>query len=298
MRCNTLSLVSENLAPKRTIKRRTSPSTKAVAKQRTLARKQVAEGRKQIAATKRTLRKQTKDLQSQIERLLGEEYDSLAQAKRALKRESKPVKSKLPKKLKKAALKNIKSAVSSVTRAFTEKAVTLKHAPIEKPTKQTQPHIDVTPSQKFYSLRELRDGDRRKVTEYLDDRLNANALDKALLKPGESWAAQVSYTYTGLDGKTHTGYARTWNIFAGASALFRRLAGYVENAKISPTQKANWLNQVKILKFGGSGAQWTKEKEAERAKSNDRRKKVSKKLKAKTNKVKVKRVYKIPGKKG
>ena len=283
---------------KRTLKRRTTTTTKAVSKAasntRTLAKKQAADTKKQVAVTKRTLKRVASKVKKQannnelqfIESLLGEDFESLSQARAALKREvtiKKTVKKTLKKTnikaVKKQVLKKTENAIASVV----SKAIKAFN-PKDRPAKLSQPHIDVTARQKIYSLRDLRDGDRRKVMSYLEDRLNANALDKALLKPGERWAAQVSYKYTGLDGQIHTGYAKTYETYPGAYSLFKRLAGYITNAKITETQKASWLNQVKILKFDGPIEEWTAKKSAEKAKSDTRRGKVSKKLKKKGKK--------------
>lgn len=270
-------------------------------KQAANSRKQLAQSTKQIAATKRTLKRTTKsstNLLKEYNRLLGEDYDSLAAAKRAFKRETVSVKKAIPKQIKRTALKSIKSAVSSATKKAIEVTRSVVHPTPVSQSKQSQPHIDVSRNQKVYTLRDLRDGDKRNVLAYLDDRLNANALDKALLKPGEAWAAQVQYRYTGTDGKIHTGYAKTYQIYDSSYALFRKLAGYVENAKLTPNQKANWLLQIKIMKFGGSETEWKATKQAEKNTQDVRRKKVSKQLAKKGTKVKVKTLTKIPNKKG
>lgn len=266
-------------------------------------------GKQAILTTKRTLKRavsqgkkqqQNNELQY-IERLLGEDFENLSQARRAMTSEVKTLRRKAtkkekpivtfkqlskvlpkrltPKAIKKSALGVIKESVKQVTKAIVTQAKEIAH-----PFKQSQPHITVSPSAKIYTMRDLKDGDRRAIGEYLQDRLNANALDKVLLQPGESWAATVSYRYTATDGKVKTGYANTHHIYANAYALFKTLSGYVEHAKISANQKAQWLNQIKIVKFGGSGNEWKAKKEKETIKQDVRRKKVSAKLRKKGKK--------------
>lgn len=100
------------MTTKRTLKRRVDAAVQAakkvVTKQRTLARKQVSKTEKQLQATKRTLKRTTNELLrrtnnelQEIERMLGEDFESLTQARAALQRESKPITKKLPKKLSK-----------------------------------------------------------------------------------------------------------------------------------------------------------------------------------------------------
>jgi hypothetical protein len=203
--------------------------------------------------------------------MLGEEFDSLAQARRALKRESVPVKKAVKKQLPKQYPKSIIQSVIKPL-AVPQKLITK----FESPAELHQPKITVSPKQKVISIRELKDGDRRKITDYFDDRLNANALDKALLKPGERWAAQVEYRYTGKDGKIHTGYAKTYDTFPSAYSMFKRLSGYMKHAKVSANQKANWMNQIKVIKWGGTEAAWDAAKKKEKAASDKRRKAVGK----------------------
>lgn len=242
------------------------------------------------AARKGRLQAQRNEL-TYIENLLGEDFESLTQARNALKREVTTVKKRvtksLPKQLKKVTPKNIKKTVLKSLKKTISKATSelLKpiYQPKEHPYKQSQPRIDVSPKKRIYTLRELKDGDKRSVMEYMQDRLNANALDRELLKPGESWAAQVRYKYRGVDGKTHDGYANTYNIYASSYALFKRLSGYVEHSKISANKKAEWLNQIKIIRWNGTDANYKAKKNAEVSKQNERRKKVSKKLKGKKN---------------
>jgi hypothetical protein len=288
------------LAKKRTLKRSGNTAQKAAVNRakKTLkksASKTASNTRKQIENTKRTLKKavaqgrknQERNESQYIENLLGEDFESLSQARAALKREVTTVKKKvsksLPKQLKKFTPKEVKKQVlKTAKKAVTE---TVKQAVrIVSPVKLSQPHIDVSPRQKSYTLRELKDGDRRAMFAYLEDRMNANALDKALLKKGETWAAQIPYKYRGMDGKVHEGYSSTFEVYQSAYALFRRLSAYGAKREKKATKTSEWLNQIKIVKFGGTTGEWKKKKGAETKKQNERRKKVSKKLKSKGGK--------------
>jgi hypothetical protein len=281
----------QTLATKRTLKRLTSPVQQTATKQRTLSKKQSQVTSKQIKSTSKSLKlaaKRGRELAEQnelryIERLLDEDFVSLSQARRALKKEVIPAKKRVTKSLPKQLPKTLKSAKKTVLKTA-ENVISKVTTAIIKPFKQSQPHITVSKTEKSYTLRDLKDGDRRAIIDYLGDRLNANALDKALLNLGESWAARVSYRYTATDGIVKTGYANTHNIYDSAFKLFQRLSGYVEHAKISATQKAQWLNQIKIVKFGGSGEEWKAKKQVETAKQDTRRAKVSKILKKKGGK--------------
>jgi hypothetical protein len=282
--------VIPNLANKRTLKRRNVTSTKTATKSASKAIKATSNKLKKATRNARLLQ-QNNELQF-IESLLGEDFESLSQARSALKREVKTVKKTVkkalpktlkqftPKAIKKKTLNKLKETVSNVVSNLLGKPG-FKHPPIPPPeVKQSQPHITVK-GKKTFTLRELRDGDQRNVLTYLDDRLNANALDKLVLKPGEQWVAQVPYKYRGTDGKTHTGWANTYEVYPRAYTLFRRLAGYIVHAKISANQKSQWLNQIKIMRFSGSVPEYVANKKAQVSTQSERRKKVSKQLKKK-----------------
>ena len=283
---------------KRTLKRRTQPSTKAATQSRVktvnrYASKLITKTKKnlKLAAKQGRLQQQRNEL-SYIETLLGEDFESLSQARSALKREVTTVKKSLPKTLKKytpkALTKQAKKGILKTLKKGVSEAVAGAIKFVQPPLpprqyKQVQPHITVG-KKKSFTLRELRDGDRRNVLSYLDDKLNANALDRELLKPGEQWAAQVTYRYRGTDGKTHVGYAMTYNTFPSAYTLFKRLAGYVAKEKISENQKAAWLNQIKVIRFSGEQGDYDRKKMAEVNKQQERKKKVSNQLKRKGKK--------------
>ena len=264
---------------KRTLKRRGSPSKNTVNKATSKALKQTSNKLKKAAAAGRK-QAEVNEL-AYIERILGEDFESLSQARRELKKNistdkrqitrlqnqlnkdvKKAVTKTLPKSLKKATNK-IKQPILTTVResvADTTKRTLEKLGTIVRPSKLTQPHIDVTSRQKVYTLQELKDGDRRAIMSYLQDRLNANELTKQLLQPGERIVAQVTYTYKGKNGAVKTGYANTYETYESFYQLFQKLSAYgtkslkgtkTFNSK-SPNKVANWLNQIKIMKWNGS----------------------------------------------
>lgn len=171
------------MAPKRKLKRRNAAATKA-ARERAL------------------------ELQ-RIENLLGEDFESLAQARKALKSETSDV-------VPKAAREVIKLG-----------------------------------EKRSYTIRELKDGDRRAINAWLNDRANAEDIQKVVLKRGEVWGAESSHQYLGTDGKTHKGVARTWQSYGNLDQLFKRLSEYVTFGKFQSQQSQDsFVNSIKVIRFG------------------------------------------------
>lgn len=161
-----------------------------------------------------------------IERLLGEEFDTLAQARRALKRESKPVSER--------ALKTAK-AKAQVKRALA--------APSKLPAK--------LPNKKNYTIRELNGSQKRALNTLIYDNQTAIQLDDKLLKPGEQWGAIVPHKYTGRDLEQHTGHARTFQLYGRLDQLFKKLTEYAQHGmKLTKAKREKFLSDIKIVKWG------------------------------------------------
>ena len=258
------------MASKRTLKRRKGPLIKSVNSAASKAIKKTGRDLKKAAAAGR--RQAEANELAYIERILGEDFETLAQARRELKKNvttnksaisrlenqlksqvNKTIKKTLPKQLKKLNPKRAKKTLlKTVQDAVTETTSRVINAfdPNNRPSKLSQPHIDVTVNRKIYTLEELKDGDKRAIRTYLKDRLNANELTKQLIKPGEAIVAQVSYTYTDhKTGKVKTGYANTYEVYDSFYALFLKLSEYGNKAKKSLNKTAEWLKQVKIMKW-------------------------------------------------
>ena len=258
------------MATKRTLKRRKSPSSVTVNKAASKAIKKTGRDLKKAAAAGRRQAEQNE--LAYIERILGEDFESLSQARRELKKNittnksaitrlenqlnksiNKTLKKTLPKQLKKLnPTRAKKSVLKTVQDAVTETTSRVINAfdKSKRPYKQSQPHIDVTPSRKIYTIEELKDGDKRAIRTYLADRLNANALTRELLKPGEAIVAQVSYTYKDhKTGKVKTGYANTYEVYESFAALFLKLSEYGSKSLKSLNKTAEWLKQIKIMKW-------------------------------------------------
>jgi hypothetical protein len=207
-------------------------------------------------ASKRTLKRaKSKTLDSgkelrQIERLLGEEFDSLAEARRALKRESTPA----------------------------TKPVASKRSP-KKTTKN--PRSSVT-----YSIRDLSVNQRRSIESVLLDKASAIEVDKKLLRNNEQWGAIIPHTYTGTDLNQHKGQARTYQLYGRLDQLFKKLNDYLQHArisKVSRTKVSKFLDEIKVVRWGSENATqrenrlaWAEEKDKEIAERNVRKKQVRK----------------------
>jgi hypothetical protein len=229
---------------------------------RSALRRETTSNRREISRLRKSITLARKKEQQNIQRVMRQEFPSLAQARKAIPKFLKQLE---PKQVKKDILKALGRGVQEVTRKILTKT--------EHPSKLSQPHIDVK-RRKSFTLAELRDGDKRAIDKYLKDRLNSNALDKVLLKPGEFYAAKIPYSYIGKDGKRHTGYANTYNIYQGIQSLFNRLSEYASRNKVSDRSNAKWLNTIKIVKFNGSASEYKADKIAE---VNKRKKKGGKK---------------------
>jgi hypothetical protein len=249
------------LASKRTLKRQNKTANKA--------------GKAALSKTKKTLKNVARQARlnaeqneiAYIEKLLGEDFENLTQARRALKDNIIPSRKKLPKHIKISTPKSVKQAKKGILKGLKEgvsKATQAILKPGQKgfipPSKLSQPHVDVKRTQKVYTIRELRDGDRRKIAAYLDDRLNANALTQQLKQPGEMFVAQVSYRHRGKNGRVVTGYANTYEVYDSLFALFQKLSEYgnkglKKGSFKSENKRAEWLNQIKIMKWDGSAKQ-------------------------------------------
>lgn len=271
------------MASKRKLKRRNKIITKSVNKAATQA---IAKTKRNLKAAAKAgrLRAQRDELQF-IENLLGEDFETLSQARTALKRDvsradksrKKAVKKFLPKhlttkSLKKQALKGIKEGVSKITQTILGgRPPSPAFDKSKRPFKQSQPHIDVTKRQKIYSIRELRDGDKRAVMAYLEDRLNANALSKELLGKDEKLVAQVTYRYRGKSGRVLTGYANTYETYPSFASLFMKLSDYGTKSLKASGKRAEWLNQIKIMKWDGGAKPNPQRKDArKRASKGDK----------------------------
>lgn len=179
-------------------------------------------------ASKRTLKRvpktvsaDTKELRK-IERLLGEDFDTLAQARRALKRESKPVSEK--------AFQNAKTRADEASFK-----------------------VPKLPVKKSYTVRELNGNQRRALTTLLSDKKTADEINAQLLKPGENWGATIQYDYTGRDLETHKGQARTYQLYGRLDQLFNKITGYIEHGlkqKLSQRKIDDFLKNIKIIRWG------------------------------------------------
>lgn len=213
-----------------------------MAKKRTLKRRADAPVN---ASKKRTLKRPSpaKEL-AQIERLLGEDFDSLAQARRALNKESKPVKQSSPKSSKKSIPKRI-------TPAPTQQQET--PVPLRKP-------YEFDNSQRAYTVRDLRRGEKQEIIKWLQD-YNATRRIQALKKPGEFWAAEIPYRVNDKrTGVKTSGIAKTYNIYSDVFALFGTLSGYATRSKNKERKSdeaiKRWLNSIKIVRFKGSDSSY------------------------------------------
>jgi hypothetical protein len=184
-----------------------------------------------VAKRKALPRKNPSDIERRkIERLLGEDFDTIKAARAALKRESKPVTEKTFKAAK---------AKAQVTRALAKPYVLPK-----------------LPNKKNYTVRELNGKQRRSLESLITDNNAALQLDSHLLKPGEQWGAVIPYDYTGRDLEIHKGQARTYQLYGRLDQLFKKITRYITHGlKQKPTQRNidKFLSDVKIVKFGKPG---------------------------------------------
>lgn len=215
-------------------------------------------GKRKLARTKSAVSSDVKELRK-IERLLGEDFDTLAQARRALKRESKPITQKAYKVAKKK---------EQVTRALA--------APVSLPK---------LPSKKSYTIKELNGEQRRKLTDLILDKNTAIQLNDKLLKPGEQWGGVIPYDYTGRDLVIHKGQARTFKLYSNLEDLFKEITRYITyglKQKATNARIREWLSDIKVVRWGSADKtlrenrqEWKAKKDAEVVAQNTRRKAVS-----------------------
>lgn len=196
----------------------------------------------------------------QIEELLGEEFETLAQAQRELQRSAKK---ELPKRLHKLV-------DDSKLRPETKPKGRRKHLPknlpavkpspvvqrIEQPERKQKPIP--TPKRdakkKSYTIHELKTGQRKSVINFLNDEANAKQLTDNLLKPGEYIGLEIPNRYTGLDLKVHKGYARSYALYSDFGKAFKRLSNYVTFGKFgrggTNIPRDAFIESIKVIKFG------------------------------------------------
>jgi hypothetical protein len=230
---------------------------------------------------KKTLRKLTPEKElRQIERLLGDEFTSLKKARAALKEQSREV-------TEKTYTRHVKLAA---TKAATKATVSAPVTPIISGPK--------LPRRSIYTIYELTGSQRRTFNKAMLDDAEARRIGDGLLKPGEYWGAQIPNRYTDPRTlKTKDGQARTLRLYRTMGELFKKIAQYLEHGKTSKTAKLDFVEGVKVVRFGSQyppnstpesrneqrkieSAQWTGMVDKERAQRKVRRGKVSARFKA------------------
>lgn len=199
--------------------------------------------------------------QRKIERMLGEEFVSLAQARRALRRETEVVSERTEKRQKqaqKAQQKAIKQARKVSSKKQVVDLTTGKKPIVSVTTKE----VSIKP---IVSLRDLSTRQRKGIADALKDYKYAGQLDKTL-KKGEYLAAEVQFKYRDKNGKVVFGYAKTHHTFTSFKALFTYMQRYINKNKkqgVSDLSIARWMNRTKILTTRQDDKQWdaTKKKE-------------------------------------
>lgn len=163
--------------------------------------------RKRVSASAKS-RQNAQEL-TRIEDLLGEDFESLAEARRALKSDTKDV-------VPKAAREVIKLG-----------------------------------NKRSYTIHELKDGDKRTITAWLNDRATAEEIQNVTLGRGEVWGAETTHEYLGTDGKTHRGIARTWQSYGNLDQLFKRLGEYITHGKFGTDKsRDSFINSIRVIRFG------------------------------------------------
>lgn len=234
------------------------------------------------------------ELQS-IENLLGEDFESLAQAKRALARESKAATKKVVQKQRKTAdqskvqIKATNKRIKTLTKSNAQEIARIRRQArsLEKQLQKTRESLGAmllkattekkqkraareakskrplkTESNRPYTLREMSVQARQSVQSLLNDHDQSVQLDK-VLRPGQWFVAEIPYRYVGADGRVHTGYSKTYKVYDNAFSLFDTLTGYGQESR-SELSQTRFLNNIKILEFDGTPADWKKIKDTER----------------------------------
>jgi hypothetical protein len=208
-----------------------------------------------------------------IERLLGEDFDTLAQARRALKRESVPAKKQSP----------VKKSAPSPAR---------KSAPPSAPKNKSINSVSTSGKNEF-TLQELKPKQTRTINAFLKDDATADQISAAELAPGQLWGAEISHEYTDIKGRTQVGHAKTLKLYTNLRQLFKKLSEYLAHGKMTPAQKREFISGIKIVKYGApisgnstlaqtrlsNAIKWQKEKIAERGERVKRKKAIAKQAK-------------------
>lgn len=267
--------------------------------------------------------------QRKIERMLDEEFESLAQARRELRKQSEALSKRAEKQLvatkkrvssttkqieeiesllgeefeslaqatlalrneTEIASKRTKKTIKDITKAVKDIAKAGKGKGKVKVKKQVKAEPGPKP---IHTIKELTTRERKTVNAALDNMSIAKQLDKTI-KPNQYIAAEVQYKYRNKDGKVVTGYARTHNAFKSFAALFKKLKEYAKRDKklgVSEQKISRWLNKVKIITVN-SMQQHEKQKANEvKQHERDKYRKVQKPAKKQTKKNATKRKQK------